>query len=270
MASAVRRLYENRRVLRIMVQRDLSVRYAKSFLGYLWTIIDPLAMSMIYFVVFVLIFQRAGHGYSPYFLFLLTGMLPWQWFNGSVTAGAKALQSEAKLVRSTRLPRELWVVRVIVAKGIEFLLSLPILVAATIIYLIVGQNDPTVLPHVNWQLVFIPLGMALQAVLLVGLGLLLAPIQVLVNDTQQVLRIVLRVMFYATPIIYLVNKAPGVLEKILWFNPMTGILEFYRAGFFDSEIRWGPVIVSVVVTAIVFVLGRLVFQRLEPAVLKEI
>lgn len=263
-ASAVRRLYENRRVLRIMVQRDLRVRYSQSLLGYLWTIIDPLSMALVYFVVFALIFQSRTVGHSPYFLFLLTGMLPWQWFNAAVVEGARALQAEAKLVRSTRLPRELWVVRVIIAKGIEFLLSLPVLLGFTVVFVVLGQA------HLNWRLVAIPFAIAWQFVLLLGFGLLLAPVQVLVNDTQQVLRIILRVLFYATPIIYVISNAPEWLKILLWFNPMSGILELYRAGFFPGSVHWEPIIASLAVTVAVFIAGRIMFRRLEPSVLKEI
>lgn len=262
--SALRGLYRNRRVLRIMVQRDLRVRYARSFLGYLWTIIDPLSMALVYFVVFALVFNRAAVGHEPYFLFLITGLLPWQWFNAAVTEGTRSLQVEAKLVRSTRLPRELWVVRVVISKGIEFALSLPVLLVFTIVYLALGQAE------VNWRLILIPVGMALQFVLLTGLGFLLAPIQVLAQDTMQVIRIVLRVGFYATPVIYVASEAPDWLEKILWFNPMSGILEFYRAGFFPAELKWQPILISTVMVAVTFLLGRLVFSRLERSVLKEI
>lgn len=262
--SVVKRLYQQRKVLRIMVQRDLKVRYAQSFLGYIWTILDPLLMSMIYFVVFSLIFERGGYGLQPYILFLLTGMLPWQWFNGAVTEGSRALQAEAKLIRSTRLPRELWVLRVVMSKGLEYVFSLPILLGFGVVFFIRGEIEP------NWRLVLLPVGMAIQFVLLLGVGLLLSPILVLVNDMNRIIRIVLRMFFYATPIIYTLDRAPGVLQTILWFNPMTGILEFYRSGFFPVPMQLPPILISVSVTLGLLFLGRLVFKRLEPTVLKEI
>lgn len=262
--SVVRRLYEKRKVLRIMVQRDLKVRYAQSFLGYIWTILDPLLMSMIYFVVFSLIFQRGAFGHQPYIMFLLTGMLPWQWFNGAVSEAARSLQAEAKLIRSTRLPRELWVLRVVISKCLEYVFSLPILVGFGTVFLIRGELD------INWRLVLLPVGMAIQFVLLVGIGLLLSPILVLVNDMNRIIRIGLRMVFYATPIIYTLDRAPGVLQTILWFNPMTGILEFYRSGFFGVPLQLEPILISVAITVAMLFLGRLVFKRLEPTVLKEI
>src|SRR6478609_7052227 len=134
------RIWARRPVLVTLVQRDLRVRYARSWLGYLWTIIDPLAMALIYFLVFAVIFKRPDGSHKPYFLFLIIGLLPWQWFNASINESARALVAESKLVRSTNLPRELWVIRVVVAKGIEFLLSLPVLFGFAIFFIAVGET----------------------------------------------------------------------------------------------------------------------------------
>ena len=120
-----RGIIARRQVLDTLVRRDLRVRYAGSPVGYLWTILDPLAMALIYFVVFTFIFTARRVAYQPYVLFIVIGVLAWQWFSQCATETSRALLSESRLVRSTNLPRELWVVRIVVAKGIEFLLSLP-------------------------------------------------------------------------------------------------------------------------------------------------
>src|SRR5665647_3105818 len=80
-----------RNVLWTLVIRDLRVRYSRSVLGYVWTILDPLLMSLIYFVVFVYIFKKTALGHDPYFLFLVAGLLPWQWFSGAITETSRAL-----------------------------------------------------------------------------------------------------------------------------------------------------------------------------------
>jgi ABC-2 type transport system permease protein len=254
-------------VLWTLVVRDLRVRYARSVLGYVWTILDPLLMSLIYFLVFVYIFNRGDLGHEPYFLFLVVGLLSWQWFSGCLTDTSRALIQEAKLVRSTNLPREIWVLRVVLSKGIEYLLSLPVLVAFLLVYLIRGEVN------LNGWLVLFPLGIALQAVALVGIGLLLAPITALVTDMQRVIRIVIRMLFYATPVIYAGHLVPEPFDKVTWLNPMTGILELMRAGFFAHDrfpILWGAIGVSVVMSFAALLIGVTVFGRLERPVLKEI
>lgn len=257
-------LWARREILQTLVRRDLRVRYARSVLGYLWTIIDPLAMALIYFVIFAVIFKRPDAGHHPYFLFLLVGLLAWQWFSSSVTETSRALLSEAKLVRSTSLPRELWVIRVVIAKGVEYLLSLPILVAFAAFYVISGEAG------LNWRLVLLPLGLVLQFLVQVGVGLLLAPLTVLVEDTQRVVRIAMRMAFYSTPIIYSLDTVPENLRVVLWFNPMSGVLELYRAGLFDEPLVPQPIVTSVVLALVFLVVGSTVFKRLERSVLKEI
>lgn len=256
-----------RSVLRTLVQRDLRVRYAQSVLGYVWTILDPLLMSLIYFTVFVYIFHRGDVGHKPYFLFLVVGLLSWQWFSGTLTDTSRALIQESKLVRSTNLPREVWVLRVVLSKGVEYLLSLPVLLVFFIGYLLRGDAHP------NGWLILFPLGIVVQFVALVGLGLLLAPVTALVTDMQRVIRILLRMLFYATPVIYAGHLVPHPWDKITWLNPMTGIIEMMRAGFFSHErfpILWGAIGTGVAVSVVLLFLGTAVFGRLERAVLKEI
>lgn len=262
-----RALWARRGVLTTLVTRDLRVRYAQSALGYVWTVLDPLLMSLIYYVVFVLILKRGDLGHQPYFLFLVIGLLSWQWFSASLTDTSRALISEAKLVRSTNLPREIWVVRVIASKGVEFVFSLPVLVVFLLFYIVRGQA------HLNGWLVLFPFALVLEAVALLGLGLILAPVTVLVTDMQRVVRIVLRMLFYATPVIYTTHLVDAPYNKIFWLNPMTGILELMRAGFFRHDrypIVWGAVATSVAVSVLLLFVGVAVFRRLERPVLKEI
>lgn len=256
-----------RSVLWTLVIRDLRVRYSRSVLGYVWTILDPLLMSLIYFLVFVYIFKRDDLGHEPYFLFLIVGLLSWQWFSGSLTDTSRSLIQEAKLVRSTNLPREMWVLRVVLSKGIEYLLSLPVLIFFLAVYLIRGDV------HINGWVLLFPVGILIEAVALIGIGLILAPVTALVTDTQRVIRIVIRMLFYATPVIYASRLVPAPYDKITWLNPMTGILEIMRAGLFSHEkypIVWGAVGVSAAMSVILLFVGVSVFGRLERAVLKEI
>lgn len=257
-------LTKRRQVLATLVRRDLRVRYARSWLGYLWTVLDPLAMAMVYFVVFTKILKARQTGFDPYILFLLVGLLAWQWFSQSMTETARALLSEAKLVRSTNLPRELWVVRVVIAKGIEFLFSLPVLLAFFLYYWLRGDAE------LHWAVLLFPVGMAMQFLLIIGLGLILAPVTTLVTDTSRVVRIALRMGFYATPVLYSIHNAPPSLRLALAFNPMTGITELYRAGFWADQIQVLPIVVGAILTVVLLTLGLVVFHRLERAILKEI
>lgn len=264
MIKRITAVWRRREILTTLVQRDLRVRYSRSVLGYVWTVLDPLLMAAVYFVVFTFVFKAGRVADTPYFLYLLSGLLGWQWFSASVNDTTKSLIQEARLVRSTNLPREVWVIRCVLAKGVEYLLSLPILVGFVIYYLVRGQVD------LDWELVFFPLGLVLQFLLLVGLGLILAPITVLATDMQRVVRIVLRFLFYLSPILYGAHAVPEQLRAILVFNPLNGILSLYRGGLFERSVAWGDVGISAVMSIGLVVLGFVVFTRLERSVLKEI
>jgi len=252
-------LWQRRRAIRLLVARDLKVRYASSALGYLWSVLEPLLLAGIYWFIFTQVFTRTV-GAEPYIVFLLAGLLPWTWFNGAVIDAARALYSEAKLVRSTNVPREVWVVRVVLSKGVEFLLSLPVLFAFGFAY-----RAP-----LDWHLVLLVPGAVLMAALVLGIGLLLAPMVVLVRDLERVVRIALRLGFYATPVIFAVSDVPGRLSTVFALNPLAGVIELTRAGFSAEPVQWSHVGVSAIAAVVLLVVGWAVFARLERAVLKEI
>lgn len=280
MLERLRRIVEYRKVLGTLVRRDLRVRYARSVLGYLWTLIDPLAMTLVYWFVFGVIYSikttggtDIAHSRSqgaPYVVFLLAGLLAWNWFNNSINETARALYSERLLVRSTNLPRELWVIRVVIAKGIEHLMSLPILIAFILLFAITGDQI-----HLNWRFVFWIPALILEFFLCVGLGLVMAPVTALVDDFIRIVRILLRMGFYLTPIVYsvgMLDKEHAWAKVILQFNPLTGINDMYRLGFLSPQIHpdyfaWAT---CTVITIFWLFFGMWVFRKLESPVLKEI
>jgi len=250
-----------RRSLWLLTSRDLKVRYTTSALGYLWSVLDPLLMAGIYLFVFVGVFQRHVPGQSPYIVFLVSGLLPWTWFNASISASTSAFTSEGKLIRSTTIPRTIWVGRIVLSKGIEFLLSIPVLV----IFAIVFQAP------LHWQVVLWIPAIILQAALTFGLGLIIAPLVVFFRDLERAVKLILRLLFYASPIIYGLND----LEKLhltFWgaFNPLSGIINMYRSAFFPQDLNWFDVLISAIMTALFVVIGILVFRRTIRTVLKEI
>jgi ABC-2 type transport system permease protein len=261
LVEGARAVVRHRGVLATLVRRDLKVRYASSLLGWLWSVLDPLSMALVYWFVFTKIFQRGDIGLEPYIVFLISGLFAWQWFTSTITEGSRAILSSARLMRTTNVPREIWIVRVVIAKAVEFFFTLPIIAAFVAIY---GVTP-------NWRLVYLPLAVVLQALMLTGLLMILAPVTVLVRDVQRVIRIALRVGFYMTPIIYSIHSTRAeAVAGFLVVNPMTGILELYRSGLFAEELHYGAVAVSVGATVVFLLLGSFTFNRLAKAVLKEL
>ena len=249
-----------RHSLWLLTTRDLKVRYTTSFLGYFWSILDPLVMAAIYWIVFTQIFNRGTAVEQPYIIFLLTALLPWTWFNGAVSDATRAFTKEAKLIRSTKIPRTIWVARLVLSKGIEFVASIPVL---AIFAIFTGAA-------LHWQAIYFLLAIVIQTVFTFGLGLIVAPLVVFFRDLERATKLALRFLFYASPIIYGITDLPPQLHFIASFNPLFGIFSLYRAAFFPDQLDWFTIGIGAAVSVVVFGIGILVFNRTERAVLKEI
>lgn len=241
--------------------RDLRVRYSTSALGYVWSILDPLVMAGIYWFVFAVVFDRGGSvGEQPYIVFLLVGLLPWMWFNGAVSDSTRAFLREAKLVRSTSIPRTIWVNRLVLSKGIEFIAALPVLA----LFAIVAGAE------LHWEVVFFPVAILIQAVLTVGIGLIVAPLVVFFRDLERAVKLILRFLFYASPIVYGLSDLPPELQTLGAFNPLAGIFSLYRGTFFPGQIDWFAVAIAALMSVLFLVVGLWIFKRSERTVLKEL
>ncbi len=248
-----------RRSLWLLTTRDLKVRYSTSALGYLWSILDPLVMAGIYWFVFTVVFERTV-GFEPYIVFLLAGLLPWMWFTGAISDSTRAFTKEAKLIRSTTIPRTIWVARLVLSKGIEFVASIPVLA----IFVIAAGASLHV--EAAWWL----LAIVMQGALTLGIGLLVAPLVVFFRDLERAVKLVLRFLFYASPIIYGLQDLPPSLQFWGAFNPLAGIFSLYRAAFFPEQLDWFAVAVSGGMTVVFLIVGFLVYRGSIRRVLKEI
>lgn len=248
-----------RHALWLLTTRDLKVRYSTSALGYVWSVLDPLVMAGIYWFVFTQVFQRPV-GTDPYIVFLLSALLPWMWFNGAVSDSTRAFLKDAKLVRSTKIPRTIWVNRIVLSKGIEFVLALPVLALFAVVFR----------AEVYWELLLFPLAIVLQAILTAGVALIVAPLVVFFRDLERAVKLALRFLFYASPIIYGVADLPAELHFWAAFNPLSGIFGIYRAGFFPDELDWFNVGVATAMSLALLAIGLWVFRSTERQVLKEI
>ncbi len=217
-------------------------------------------MAGIYWFVFTQIFHRTV-GAQPYIVFLLCTLLPWMWFNGAVSDTTRAYLREAKLIRSTKIPRTIWVARLVLSKGIEFVASIPVLI---IFGIFTGAT-------LHWQAVYFIPAIIMQAVLTLGVGLIVAPLVVFFRDLERAAKLALRFLFYASPIIYGLPDLKRLgLEFWASFNPLAGIFSLYRSAYFPEQFDGYSVLIAGIMSLIILAVGILVFTRTERAVLKEI
>jgi ABC-2 type transport system permease protein len=266
--SSVVAVWSHRSVLRLLVQRDLTVKYQQSVLGYFWSLFEPLALGVIYWFVFgVLYGEKTGidHG-PPYPMFVLSGIFAWMWFNSAITEATGALTGQARLITTMKVPREVFPIGRVVGRFAEYVAGLPILIIAGVIF-----GAPF-----GWALLALPLAIVLQAMLLIGLSLFLSSTNVLVRDVDRLMRLALRVLFYGAPVIYPLAKVrnstmPQWVKDAYEANPLVGIFQLHHAAWYPGEFPSASLLtITIAGCVMVLLCGLWVFRSLEPAVLKEL
>ncbi|WP_162621894.1 ABC transporter permease [Microbacterium suaedae] len=243
----------------LLTGRDLRVKYATTWLGYAWTILDPLLMCAVYWLLFVAIIGRTG-GVEPFGLFLITGLLPWQWFTTAVNDSTSAFKKDNKLLRSTGAPNSIWVMRVVLSSATTYLLAVPVLIAFLLVFQVpVG-------PGLIWW----PVAFITQAVLVTGIGLLLAPLCILIGDLARIVSLVTRFLFFASPILFEHGRLPEWLDWMDRVNPLYGIMTMYRLGYWPELWNGGSIIASISISIALLAVGTIVFPMLVRPVLKDL
>lgn len=241
-------------ILWAFTRRDLRIRYAQTYLGFLWSLAQPIFGLM---AVFVLFFKLAGinSGPVPYPLFALSGLIFWNYFYFTVTQIASGFVHAQAMIKKVYFPRLSLPLSKLITGSIDWAVGLVLLIAALLYY--------------QWSLT--GLGWAFLALLLtaasgLGAGLIISALSLRYRDLQQILPFVLQLLFFLSPVAYPSALFEKLLpESLLWLtylNPVTGILELLRAGLFDMPLSpWWPV--SLVLTAVLLIGGLWLFGRTE-------
>lgn len=278
MASRALSVWENRKVVGLLVRRDLKVKYQQSVLGYAWTMLEPLAMTAVYFFVFGVVLN-ASRGIPDeaqlqggFLLFLVAGILPWMTFGAVLSEAPRAMITHSKLITTMKVPREIFPMATVSTKFFEYLLTWPVL----IVFVVLLQGRPSVTGLLFW----LPLAIVTQFVFSMGLTFLLSSINVLLRDVERIVRILTRVLFYGSAIIYpasmvLDREAVPEWAKVVYqLNPLLGIFEMHRTVWFSEfeELTPSAIALSSAIggAVLMFVIGYWTFRRLEMSVLKEL
>lgn len=254
-----RTLWQHRALLGALVRREVQNRYAGSAWGLLWALLQPLMMLGIYALVFVYVFRvqlPQAHPDQPYVLWVALTLWPWLAFQEGTLRGASAVIAHANLVKKVAFPHELLVYGAVVSTlalhAVGYTVVLGVLKLAGL-----GVSWH-VIPAALWA--WAVLGMAALA-----LGLALAAIQVFVRDMEHISSQLFTLLFYASPVLYPMALVPPSLTQAMALNPLSYVLEATRnAGLGGGLTTWPLMLGSLVVAAILWILGRALFNRLAP------
>lgn len=232
-----------------LVLRDLKLRYRRSVLGLLWTLLNPLAQLLVLNLVFSRVLPLNIPNYP---LFLFTGLLAWNWFQASLYAGTGSIVDNRELIRRPGFPDAVLPVVTVVSYFIHFLLALPIL----LIFMFLSGIQ------FSSAFLFLPIIFATQFILILGLIYFTAAIQVTFRDTQYLLGVLLFLGFYLTPVFYDSNALPPQVQTLYHLNPMVTIIEAYRSVIMYAEFPAGlPLILVGLVSMAIYWITYRVFKQ---------
>jgi ABC-2 type transport system permease protein len=252
----MRDLLRYRDLVSTLVMRDLKVRYRRSTIGFVWTMLQPLLMMAVFHVVFSTIFTTklpgGQEGFPNYPLYALCGILFWNFFSQSIVSSMNSLRLNAGLLQKLPVPKVVFPLATVLSGVVNMLLAL---IPLFLLLLATGSKfTPAML--------FLPVAILIAALFTLGAGLLLAPLAVFFSDVVELIGVLLTLMMYLTPIFYPKEIVPEHMRWIVRFNPVRSILEVFRDPIYQGEIPpLSHLSVALTIAVVALILGVWCFRR---------
>src|SRR5215469_15291022 len=246
-------IWRSREILYFLAWRDVKVRYKQAALGIAWAVLQPLFTMLTFAVVFGRLAGIPSNG-VPYPLFSYSALVLWTYFSITLSQVSNSLVANSSLITKIYFPRVLLPAAGAAAGLLDLLVSSVLLVAMLIYYRVVPP----------WTVVFAPVFVAQTVLLVTGVGMLLAALNVRFRDVKYTIPFLTQIGLYVTPVIYPVSYLPHRFQALVALNPMTGIIEGFRACLFSgSHVDWGVLASSWVITVALLLLGGWHFRSTE-------
>lgn len=247
----LKQLWSRRELVRILVSRDLKVRYKRSIFGFLWTLLSPLFTILIFSIVFSHLFSRF---YKDYKLYMISGVLFWNFFSLATSQGLNSIVSSGPIIRKVGVPKIVFPTSIVSSNFVNLLLSM-IPLAGFVLF-----AEARITVHLLW----LPVVMSLLFAFTLGVVLILATMTVFLRDIRNIWDAVLLIWFFLTPVFYPRAVVPDKYNVVLRLNPMLSIIELCRIPIYlgvtpplDLYLKSG------LATLAVLLFGLWVFRRFE-------
>ena len=235
-----------------LVWRDIKVLYAQTVLGFSWAILNPLVQIIIFSVIFGKVAKIPTDG-IPYVLFSTVAIIPWSYMAESMGASSQSLVSGQSLLGKVYFPRVIFPLTPVLAKLVDFSISL-MLVAAVMFYY---RISPT------WNFVYLPVLVLLMISVPAGIGLWLSSLAIRYRDVKFAMPFVIRMLIYSAPILYPISAIPEQFRSFYALNPIVGVIEGYRACLLGMPMPWEYILPGSLVALLVLLFGAIYFRRME-------
>lgn len=245
-------LWHYRELLYFLIWRDIKIRYKQTLLGAGWAIIQPL-FAMLLFTLFFGRLARIPSDGVPYPLFAYAGLLPWTFFANALTNSGNSLVGSSSLITKVYFPRVIIPAAAVLAGLLDFVIAFLLLIPMLIYYRIA----------VTWNLLLLPVFVCLAIFLALGVGMWLSALNVKYRDIRYALPFLIQLWLFASPVIYPVSIMPERWRWVLALNPMTGIIEGFRASLFGGKLDTLTTLTSAALTIVILIVSFVAFRRVE-------
>ncbi len=265
MKTKLKTLYEYRELLFNLTRKEVKVKYKNSVLGILWSMVNPLIMLLVFYIAFGLFFKVQGSGIQFFAIYLMSGILPWNFLAFSLNLSVGTVVANGNLVKKVYFPREVLPLANVGAAAFNFVLQ------SAVLFAFMGVLWYRFSP---WIFLF-PLVVLLETLFIVGMAFFISALNVFFRDVQHLTEIVLMAWFWMTPIVYpityITDKLPHWAQQIYFLNPMTHIIQLFRQivynpGFYGPTTAYmspGGIIGTTVFSVTFVVLGYAFFASRE-------
>lgn len=256
--NVFKEIYNYRELLKTNIKKEIRGKYKGSWLGVLWTFLNPLLMLAVYAFVFPYILRVNVDNYT---IFMIVALIPWNFFTTAIQSGTGSVVANGNILKKVYFPREIIPISITTSQLVNFLITC-IIMAVFIIFSGVGFSVHALL---------FPLLVLIQYILILGLTFILSALTVFVRDIDHFVSVILMLGFYATPIVYQGEMLPKKFHIFLKLNPMAQLVEAYRSILYYHRmpdmtmlVIWGLGSVALLVV------GYLIFKKLEKSFVEEL
>ncbi|MFI5174832.1 MAG: ABC transporter permease [Terriglobia bacterium] len=245
-------LWTYRELLYFLTWRDIKVRYKQTALGAAWALIQPLFMMILFAFAFGKLVRVPTEG-VPAPLFYYVAILPWMFFSNALASSSNSLIANSNLITKVYFPRMIIPIAAVGAGLLDFAIAFVLLIGLIPYYKVV----------LTWRIVFIPILVCLTTLLASAFGMWMAALSVKYRDVRHALPFIIQLWMFATPIIYPLSLVPPTWRWLIALNPLTGIIEGYRASLFGHPMDWTGLAVSAGLTLIFTYFFAHIFRHME-------
>lgn len=251
MIARINEILKFKEMIKSWTRKELRTRYKGSFLGFLWTFMNPLLQLIVYSIIFPFVMKFSQENYAT---FLFVAIIPWNFFTTCLQGSCGIIILNSNLVTKVYFPREVLPISFTFSGLMNMIFSYAIVFPMMAIFKV----------PFTWNLLWLPILMFFQTIMCTGIAMLISSINVYFRDIEHFISVAVMAMYFLTPIMYDITALPEGIRKYLFLNPMTGYIMMYRdVTFYGCGVDLKVLLLSIIYSFIILAFGAFTFEKLQ-------